>query len=111
MIVRDIVENLGYEVINEGDRMDSEVTGTACCDLLSIAMGNVPADSAWVTVMSNINTLAVASLCDAACVVLAYNAQTTEDFQAKAIQTGITVLRTKKPTFDAALEIHELIKA
>ena len=50
---------------------DTEITGVFCCDLLSIAMGKAPAGSAWVTVMANVNTLAVASLTDVACIILA----------------------------------------
>ena len=111
MLVKDIIDKLSYEVVNSGDRMDATVSTVACCDLLSVAMGNIQADSAWVTVMSNINTLAVASLCDAACVVLAYDTQVAEDFTAKAAETGITVFRTDKPVFDSALEIYKLMEA
>ena len=57
-------------VLSEG-RPEREVTRVFCCDLLSIAMGRAPADCAWVTVMGNMNTLAVASLADVSCVVLA----------------------------------------
>ena len=42
-----------------------------CCDLLSIAMSKAPAESAWVTVMGNKNTIAVASLTDVSCIILA----------------------------------------
>ena len=60
-----------------------------CCDLLSIAMGQAPSGSAWVTVMSNLNTLAVASLADVACVILAENAQT--DNSASADNAGVSM--------------------
>ena len=49
---------------------DREVTKIFCCDLLSIAMSKAPAGCVWVTVMGNRNTLAVASLAEAACIVL-----------------------------------------
>ena len=38
------------------------------------AMGRAPAGCAWVTVMANMNTLAVAALTDTACVILAEGA-------------------------------------
>ena len=78
-----------------------------CCDLLSIAMTKVPEGAAWVTVMSNINTLAVASLTEAACVIVAENAAADAEFAEKAKTQGITVLHTEKPVFDAALMVHE----
>ena len=45
-----------------------------CCDLLSFVMGRAPADCAWITVMGNVNAIAVAVLADTACIVLAENA-------------------------------------
>ena len=106
-----MIDKMGLEVLCEGDNMDAEVLTPACCDLLSIAMGTLPEGCAWVTVMSNINTLAVASLADAACVILALNTAVTDDFLAKANMQGITVLRSSKHIFETALEIQRLIEA
>ena len=97
-----------FASVNEGD-MEREVKGVFCCDLLSIAMGKAPADYAWVTVMANVNTLAVASLTDVACVVLAEGAKLDEATAAKAAEQGITVFETKEPIFEAALRIRDRI--
>ena len=70
-------------------------------------MGQAPSGSAWVTVMSNMNTLAVASLADVACVILAEDAQSDENFLTKASAQGITVLATELPIFDAALAVYQ----
>ena len=86
-----------------------EIRRVYCCDLLSVAMGHAPADSAWVTVMGNINTLAVVALTDAACVVLAGGARLDEAALAKARQQQITVLATELPIFEAALAVHGLL--
>ena len=61
------------------------------------------------TVMANINTLAVASLADAACVILAEDAALDDNSIVKAKQQGITVLATSMPVFEAALRIHGLL--
>ena len=53
--------------------MFAKISKLFCCDLLSIAMGKLPENSAWVTVMANINTLAVAMLAEAACIIFAEN--------------------------------------
>ena len=86
---------------------DREISKVFCCDLLSIAMGKAPADCVWVTVMGNKNTLAVATLADAACIVLAEGVSLDEGTLAKAGEEGIAVLATELPVFDIALEIHE----
>lgn len=86
---------------------EREITKIFCCDLLSIAMSKAPAGSVWVTVMGNRNTLAVASLADAACIVLAEGVSLDEGTLAKAEEERIAVLSTELPIFDIALEIHE----
>ncbi len=78
-----------------------------CCDLLSIAMGKAPSDSVWVTVMGNKNTLAVASLTEVACIVLAEGVCLDEGTLKKAESEGIAVLATELPVFDIALEVYE----
>lgn len=73
-------------------------------------MGRAPAGCAWVTVMGNLNTLAVAALADAACVILAEGAMLDEAAVKKAALQGITVLRTEEPVFETALAVKELLK-
>ncbi len=85
------------------------ITKVFCCDLLSIAMGKAPAKSAWVTVMGNRNTLAVASLADISCIVLAEGAAFQEAELQCAREENIAVFATELPIFDAALKIQELL--
>ena len=58
-------------------------------------------------VMGNRNTLAVASLTDTACVVLAEGTVLDEGTLSKAGEEGIAILATELPVFDIALKIHE----
>nr|WP_207740125.1 hypothetical protein [Enterocloster citroniae] len=99
-----------FDVVNKGDGLDREITTPFCCDLLSIAMGRAPSGCAWVTVMGNMNTLAVAALTDAACVILAEGAVLDEVAKKKAVDQEITVLSTEMPIFEAALKIHGLLQ-
>lgn len=95
-----------FEVLNEGEQLDREVTKPYCCDLLSIAMSKMSQGAAWVTVMANVNTLAVASLAEAACVILAEGYTLDEDTLNKAKEKGITVLGTQLPVFESALLVY-----
>ena len=106
MTVKELIDKKWYKVINEGDETEREIGKVFCCDLLSIAMGKAPEGCAWVTVMGNINTLAVATLADAAVVILAENARLDDNAAARAAQQGVTVLATEMPIFDAALQIY-----
>lgn len=111
MTVNDLIQTGEFKVLNEGDNSKREISVPYCCDLLSIAMGRMPADAAWVTVMGNINTLAVATLADASCIILAEGSALDEPAQNKAKEQGITVFMTTLPIFDAALFIYLKIHA
>lgn len=107
MNVKELVEKTGFSVIHMAEGAEeTEITKTYCCDLLSVAMSRVPEGAAWVTVMSNLNTLAVASLTEAACVIIAEGAAVDEPVREKAKQQDITLLYTELPVFDAALKIY-----
>lgn len=74
-------------------------------------MGNAPEGCAWCTVMSNMNTLAVASLADAACIILCGGASVDDNMKLKAVSQDINLLRTDQPIFDTALEVYKRIHA
>ncbi len=111
MTVAELLKLDIFKVINiEGDT-EKTITVPYCCDLLSIAMSKSPAGAAWVTVMGNINTLAVASLTDAAAVILAEGIVLDEPVVSKAKEQGIIVLATDQPIYETARQIEELIRA
>lgn len=98
-----------FELKNAGDT-EKDIEKVFCCDLLSVAMSKAGDGAAWVTVMANANSLAVATLTDAACIVLAEGMQFDESLMAKAREQEITVFETELPVFEAALRIHELLE-
>ena len=106
MKLQTVLDLSDYRMLVKG-RPEREISRIFCCDLLSIAMSKAPADSVWVTVMGNRNTLAVASLADVACIVLAEGVSLDESTLAKAKEEEIAVLATDLPVFDAALKIYQ----
>lgn len=109
MTLGDFIGTNTFTLVNDGGNHDVEISGLYCCDLLSIAMGNAPEACMWVTVMNNINTLAVAALAECGCIVLACNVAPDEAFIAKAKEQNITVFSTELPVFDAALLAHNCL--
>ena len=106
MKLQTVLELPECRVLVKGDP-EREISKVFCCDLLSIAMGKAPAGSVWVTVMGNKNTLAVATLADVACIVLAEGVGMDEGTLEKADEEGIAILSTELPVFDIGLEIYE----
>ena len=109
MTVRELADTKKYRVVNLGDGAGRSIGKVFWCELLSIAMGRAPAGCAWVAVMGNMNTLAVASLADAACVILAEGMELDGASVKKAEEQGITVFASEEPVFDTALEIYRMI--
>ena len=109
MTVQELIDKNVFIVNQVGNNLDQCISGPFCCDLLSIAMGKAPANSTWVTVMGNINTLAVAKLADVACIILAEGATLDQNGLEKAKAQEITVLSTDKPIFEAALTVYQLL--
>ncbi len=99
-----LASELGLEKINEADGERVINCGYAG-DLLSWVMGRAPADCAWVTVMSNVNVVAVASLADVGCVILAENAELDEAALEKAKAVGINIYRTSMPVFEVCAKL------
>ena len=52
------------------EEIDKEITGCYIGDLLSWAMSRIKTGDVWLTVMGNVNAIAVAVLSDAACIIL-----------------------------------------
>ncbi|MEF9839691.1 MAG: hypothetical protein RR275_00835 [Lachnospiraceae bacterium] len=109
MTVQTLLDNHLFQVLVTGNS-ERKISNVFCCDLLSIAMGKAPADCGWVTVMGNINTLAVASLTDTSCIVLAEGVSLDAAAIEKAKSIGITVFTTEQPIFDTALQIYQLLQ-
>ena len=85
------------------------VEGGYCGDLLSWVMGRAKSGDAWVTIMTNINVVAVASLTDCACVILAEDAQVEPQVLEKAQAQGINLLVSRKDSFALCAEIGALL--
>ena len=86
-------------------RPEREVKGGYTGDLLSWVMGRAGQDNAWVTIMSNINTVAVATLSDVAVIILAEGVALSDDIVATAREKEINILSTDKSAFEIIAEI------
>ena len=107
MTVRETADILHFEILTGGGALDRPIQSVYSCDLLSFVMGRAPADSAWATVMGNVNAMAVAVLAEV--VVLAEGAALDDDARAKAEQNDIAVLRSSDPVFETCLAIYTLL--
>ncbi|MEG0615774.1 MAG: hypothetical protein RR540_08455, partial [Oscillospiraceae bacterium] len=68
-----------------------------------------PASCVWVTVMGNVNSIAVCVLADIGCLILADDINLDATALEKAKSQGVTVLSSSNPIFDTALMANGLI--
>jgi hypothetical protein len=107
MQINTLAEQLGWKLLTECDGADRTAEGCYCGDLLSWVMGRANSGDAWITIMSNINILAVATLSDVACIILAEGVTLDEDVKNAAQQKGINVIATQMSAYNAALVLSK----
>lgn len=88
---------------------DREIETVYCGDLLSWVMGRCPADSAWITIMSNQNVAAVAVLCDTACTILSENVQPDAELLERAEKQSVTLLGSDMDEYQLCWKLKELL--
>ena len=86
-----------------------EIKGGYAGDLLSWVMGRLRADHAWVTIMSNVNIVAVAALADPSCVILSEGVIPEEDVINKAIANGVNLLGMAQDTFSVCATVSSVL--
>ncbi len=109
MKVSDLIEKLDMTLLTEPEFSDREITGCYIGDLLSWVMGKAQSGDAWITIMSNINIVAVASLADAACIILCEGVMAEENVIEKANGEGIIILKSDKTAYELACSLSGLI--
>ena len=87
---------------------DREVEGVYIGDLLSWVMGRAQSGNAWLTIMSNLNIVAVATLSDVSCIILCEGVTLDENVRNTAEAKGINVLATERTAYETAKHLAEL---
>ena len=84
---------------------DRTADGAYTGDLLSWVMGNAREGNVWVTIMTNRNILAVATLIDLCCVVVCEDSDIGEDVIALAREKNVNLLQTDKTAYAVCKEL------
>ena len=101
-----IIDTLSLTVV-AGDA-EREAEGVYAGDFLSRAMSHIGADDLWITIMNNVNVIAVASLTDAAAVLLAENVALAPDAVEAAKAKDVTVLSSDKSVYELCAALSRI---
>ena len=107
MKVSDIVSVIEASIVCGDEKKDFD--GVYVGDLLSRAMSHVECDNIWVTIMPNINVVAVATLADPAAIVLAEGVVLQDDALKSAKENGITILSTELSAYEICVRIYKAL--
>ena len=107
MNVSDLVKALSLKVVSK--TTEKEVSGCYIGDLLSLAMSKVASGNVWITIQININVAAVASLTDAACVIIADGITPDPATVQKAQAEDVILLSSEKSAYQLACGLKDLI--
>jgi len=110
MTVKELAKSLDARVLTCEDQLCGEVTGCYIGDLLSWVMSRAECGDAWLTIMGNINAVAVAALADVSCVILTENAVLDTPAREKAEEQNIIFLQTEETGYKTAIKIYKLLE-
>ncbi|MBE7038317.1 MAG: AraC family transcriptional regulator [Ruminococcaceae bacterium] len=84
------------------NNLAKNISGCYISDLLSLAMGRVGEENVWITVQTNVNIVAIASLTEAACIIVPEDIKVPEDVVNKAKEEDIIIFSSSKTAYEIA---------
>ena len=109
MTAKELADKLDLEIIYyNGD--DREVDSCYVGDLLSWVMGRAKADSVWITIMSNVNVAAVASLTDMSAVIFAESVDPDKDLLDKMAKSDALFCKSPLSAYELAWRVKEVLE-
>jgi len=102
MILKDLLQDSRFVLLNETST-DKEIKNLKCCDLLSWMMAKGEQGTAWITVQTHANIVAVASLLEFSCIIVPESIELSSEILEKAHDEDIAVIST-------SLDAYEIFK-
>jgi serine kinase of HPr protein (carbohydrate metabolism regulator) len=93
MTVRELIDKTGWRVEAGGNALEREISSCYVSDLLSWVMAHGKEGTAWVTVQTHLNVIAVACLHDFSCVIIPEDIEIPGETLFKADEEGIPVIK------------------
>ncbi len=108
MTVSQFASEKGLKILSL-PKPEREIEGGYIGDLLSWVMSKAESGNAWITIMSNANICAVATLTDVSCIILAESVELDENVRNLSEEKGINVLSSEKSAFDIAAMVASVL--
>ncbi|MFA5675762.1 MAG: hypothetical protein WDA65_04485 [Christensenellales bacterium] len=106
MKVKELIDATGWDALTLIP--DKQITSAYTCDLLSFAMANTQSGTAWITVQSHVNVVAVASLTGCACVIIPCGTSVSEETLEAAKTKDVCIVSAPCSAYAAAARLYRL---
>lgn len=110
MKISELAQACGWKLLAGEDGQDNEVDGCYVGDLLSWVMGRAQSGNVWLTVMGNLNAIAVAALADVSGIVLCEESALDQDALKRADMQGIPVYGCGPNLYQTAVAVYEQLR-
>lgn len=100
MTIKEIIEVTKATLVTPNIGLSASIEHCCVCDLLSWVMAKGVADSAWITVQTHMNVIAVASLMDMPAIILPDGIVPEDATVNKAVEEGIAIICSQMNAFD-----------
>ncbi len=110
MTINQLCEKTNLKFVSGDHLGEREVSGVYACDLLSWVIGRAKENDALVTVMTNVNVIAVAVMADLSCVILTEGVTLDENALNKAVENDVPVLCSESTTYEVCAMLSSVLK-
>lgn len=107
MKVKELADKLGLEIHAGKKSANREILGGYTGDLLSDVMARINPGTAWLTIQTHQNIVAVAVLREAACIIITGGQYPDRETAERAEQENMPLLLADDPSFDLCLKISK----
>ncbi|PIE30008.1 hypothetical protein CSA57_05520 [candidate division KSB3 bacterium] len=108
MTIAAIAKSLSLEVMCSSRNLTCEIQGGYASDMLSCVMAGAQKDDIWVTLLTHLNVIAVATLLEIPAVIVTENSHIEESVLKKADDEGIVLLHTTEDTYSIVGQLYKL---
>ena len=109
MTINEAIRKLDLKIITKPNFDDIEISGCYIGDPLSHVMSKAQQKNIWITVQTNINIVAVATLTEVSCIIIPEEIIVDEATINKANIQDIVILSSSKNSYELAIGINNLL--
>ena len=109
MILKDVIHQLGLEILVESPRLEERVRGGYTSDLLSDVIGRAREGELWITLQTHQNIVAVAKLKEIAGIIIVGGRRPEPETLEKAGKENVAILRTDDPAYIISGRLFSLL--